>query len=282
MSNFLAHLYEDGEAVWEGRTAVYGHQKLHCVGDTRSHLPLSKATLKGWNQLAPGSTKAPVAEEIIFWLAHWGIQQHETEFSCAVCLQFNTYLRPGVVVELTTDNVVPAAPNAGRAYAGVWALNLAPATEHVTTKTGTFDESVLIGDVCHHWLNDMMRLLYNKAMNGTGHGQSTRLFPTLTLNRYERLFRRCCAALGLGKLNITPHVVRHSGASNDRFHKRRPLREVKKRGHWKADASVARYEKAALVLSSWKGLTDEQQRAASAAAGQLATHLLRALRPRLR
>jgi hypothetical protein len=57
MSNFLAYLYENVEAVWEGRAAVYGHQKLHCVADTRSHLPLSKATLKGWNQLALGGTK---------------------------------------------------------------------------------------------------------------------------------------------------------------------------------------------------------------------------------
>ena len=46
---------------------------------------------------------------------------------------------------------------------------------------------------------------------------------------------------------------------------------MKKRGHWKADASVARYEKAALVLSSWSGLTAEQQRTTSAAAAQLST-----------
>jgi hypothetical protein len=119
-------------------------------------------------------------------MAHWGVQHHDTEFASAVCLQLNTYLRPGVVVELTTDHVVPSAPNAGRAYAGVWGLNLAPSAGDVTTKTGTFDESVLIGDVSHHWINEMMRLLYDKAMERTGKGWSARLFPTLTLNRYER------------------------------------------------------------------------------------------------
>eukprot|EP00972_Heterocapsa_arctica_P039326 5792486-Heterocapsa_arctica.AAC.1 len=65
MSNFLAYLYENSEAVWESRTAVYGHQKIHCVANTRS--------LTGWKPLATGGTISPVAEEIFFWLANWGV-----------------------------------------------------------------------------------------------------------------------------------------------------------------------------------------------------------------
>ena len=40
---------------------------------------------------------------------------------------------------------------------------------------------------------------------------------------------------------------RHSGASLDRLEWRFSLEEVRKRGRWRSSASVARYEKRALV-----------------------------------
>ena len=47
----------------------------------------------------------------------------------------------------------------------------------------------MIGDVGHHWLNDVARLLYNHALRRTAWGKTAQLFPTLILNRNEQLFR---------------------------------------------------------------------------------------------
>ena len=43
------------------------------------------------------------------------------------------------------------------------------------------------------------------------------------------------------------YMGRHSGASLDRLERRFSLEEVRKRGRWRSTASVARYEKRALV-----------------------------------
>ena len=48
-----------------------------------------------------------------------------------------------------------------------------------------------------------------------------------------------------GMPDLTPYQTRHSGASIDRFYRWRLLADVKKRGGWRSDKSVARYEKSA-------------------------------------
>ena len=52
--------------------------------------------------------------------------------------------------------------------------------------------------------------------------------------------------------SIDVYALRHSGASADRLEKKRPLVEVKRRGRWRSDSSLRRYEKggfAAVQLS---------------------------------
>ena len=49
----------------------------------------------------------------------------------------------------------------------------------------------------------------------------------------------------MGYLDITPHVMRHSGPSNDRALHCRTIEEVQKRGRWLASTSLRRYEKSA-------------------------------------
>ena len=44
------------------------------------------------------------------------------------------------------------------------------------------------------------------------------------------------------------YSLRHAGASNDIIQKRRSVLEVKLRGRWKSDSSLARYMKPARVL----------------------------------
>ena len=100
----------------------------------------------------------------------------------------------------------------------------------------------------------------------------------ITLSRYENFFGRANLTLGLQALQLCPHVVRHSSASNDSFHKRRTLKEIKKRGRWAADMSVARYEKEGMLLQALKRVTPKQAKAMRLAAGVLPGNLLKALR----
>lgn len=114
-----------------------------------------------------------------------------------------------------------------------------------TTKTGKSDDSVLLGDQPHNaWLGECLKL-YMKTVDST-------LFPNLNLHGFEDWCKRACMTLQYQSVCIMPHVIRHSGASNDAFHGRRPLQEIQKRGRWAAKASVTRYEKHALLLASWR------------------------------
>ena len=51
--------------------------------------------------------------------------------------------------------------------------------------------------------------------------------------------------------DLVVYQARHSGASADMSSRKRTLAEVKKRGGWKADRSVVRYEKGARLASTW-------------------------------
>ncbi len=52
----------------------------------------------------------------------------------------------------------------------------------------------------------------------------------------------------LHDLRIDSYSLRHGGASDDRLTDRRSLAEVTRRGRWRSDASLRRYEKPPIVL----------------------------------
>jgi hypothetical protein len=90
------------------------------------------------------------------------------------------------------------------------------------------------------------------------------LFPTLTLRKYGETLAAAADRLGYSFLGLTPHMIRHSGPSNDRFENRRTLLAVQKRGRWAMSKSVNRYEKHARLLRQIHRLSPEQQLRAKA------------------
>ena len=70
-------------------------------------------------------------------------------------------------------------------------------------------------------------------------------------------------ALRLPPSNL--YQARHSGASSDSAGGRRTLKKVKRRGRWRSDASLRRYEKAERLTDQLRRLDPQQQSAALAA-----------------
>ena len=68
------------------------------------------------------------------------------------------------------------------------------------------------------------------------HGPQTggSLFPELSLSFFEHWCRSACSSLQYKTACVMPHVIRHSAASNDSYHRRRNLAEVQKRGRWES------------------------------------------------
>ena len=61
---------------------------------------------------------------------------------------------------------------------------------------------------------------------------------------------------GVEELSPHPYAIRLGGASTDVLLGRRTLRDVKSRGRWRTDASVARYNKHARILREVNRLPD--------------------------
>eukprot|EP00973_Karenia_brevis_P067713 9420352-Karenia_brevis.AAC.1 len=71
----------------------------------------------------------------------------------------------------------------------------------------------------------------------------------------DKEFQRAAEALQL-KPRPVLHQLRHSGPSADRAEKLRTLLEIKHRGRWMADKSVARYNKQGRINQQLDGLKD--------------------------
>eukprot|EP00973_Karenia_brevis_P074102 10298473-Karenia_brevis.AAC.1 len=66
--------------------------------------------------------------------------------------------------------------------------------------------------------------------------------------------------MNFSAIDLSPHILRHSGPSNDRYRGRASLKEIQNRGRWKTYKSVARYEKHARLVKQLSVLSIDQQR----------------------
>ena len=240
--NFLAEDDENEEIrPSTGAYVIYGLQLVRNDGPKRDFLPNAKEALSGWKKLQPGGMRLPVPEEFVFDLGLLALQQHRGDLAFAIALQYDTYMRPSELLGLTLAHL--GFPAGGR-Y-NKWSIVIAPSELGETTKQGTSDDSVLVADrPDRQWLAQAMTLYVKQC--------SSNLFPNITLNFFERWCEKSCKQLSYKSTCIMPHIFRHSGASNDMFHKRRSLEEIQKRGRWAARKSVTRYEKHALLLKRWE------------------------------
>jgi hypothetical protein len=268
---YMRQQYEDGHQSWEGSYLVFGYQLLRYTGVDSACLPESKKALKGWKTGAPGKMRLPFPEEVVLDVADFAVESQQGEAALAIALQLDGYFRPSEAIYLTAGQIMPPARKAGKAYAKAWGVVLAPSEGEKPTKTGHFDDSVLIGDIQHEWLGPMLETIVR------GKKPEDRIFPSLTLASYERLFRDAMQKRFNNCIHATPHSVRHSGPSNDRFHKRRSLLQIQKRGRWASPKSVARYEKEALLLGIWRSIPECKHTGIAERSRDLPQKLLRLL-----
>ena len=213
---FLTHLQEDLDSeVSAGSYLVYGLQLLRCTGNKSIFLTESKEALKGWRKRRPGGMRLPVPEEFVFDIATLALEDNRVDLAMLLMVQLDAYLRPSEALSLTKAHL--ACPK-GNKYP-FWGLAIAPADLGDQTKTGTSDESVLLGDLAHNkWIGSAFRLFVDSS--------SENLFGSVCLAFYEKWLRAACKRLHYKTTCVLPHVLRHTGASNDVFHKRRGLLDV--------------------------------------------------------
>lgn len=229
---FIEDLFKRGESDYIGRCALHGwiwmYPHLIPGGAVRASdfFPLAKGALVGWTKLEASSTVDAAAFIVIGFYVYW---------------------RPSEGLEMMRDHVMVPARTVSPKYRR-WCLVFCPHEELRMTKTSTRDDSVLVVALGREWVADVLGALYMKRRKGE-------LLFDLSLSKLERLFRRCSLELGLKSLRPSPHSLRHGGPSADRYNETFSIAEVKRRGRWESDASVARYERHAKLLKQLSRLT---------------------------
>ena len=241
---YINYLFDHDYELSTASYIIYGLQLLRCEVSKDAFLVGTKQSLAGWRKVDPGKMRMPVPEEFLWDLGNLAVEQGRLDVAMNLSLQYDGYMRPSECLTLHSSQVCPPA---GKRYPH-WAIVIAPSELHATTKTGTSDDSILIGDMSHNsWIRECMRLWMKRVPKAGGP-----LFPDLSLSLFEHWCRSACTELKYKSACVMPHVIRHSAASNDSYHKRRNLNEVKKRGRRECKKSVGRYSKHALLLHQWK------------------------------
>ena len=111
----------------------------------------------------------------------------------------------------------------------------------VSSKTGAFDESVVLGDIAlYKELPDVLQKLVA--------GRHRDEFLVSKPRQWAlRLLVEGAQAVGAGSLAPVLHSLRHGGPSTDVAMGARSLEEVMKRGRWQSMRSVARYARGGRV-----------------------------------
>ena len=153
----------------------------------------------------------------------------------SIWIGVHCYLRPGEICRMRWQYLVPGlGADACRA-----SLVLHPAELSRSSKTGEFDEAVIIDD---EGIVEAIRYAKLRRRHG----------PVVDVpQRLWQLFNEASSLLLLEKQlghAVVPYLIRHSGAAGDAWNQLRSPEQIQARGRWKSATSVRRYAKGGRVV----------------------------------
>ena len=231
--------YFDGGTAQDAREIFYG--VLWARSLAKHLLPHSWDTCKGFKKACPASSREPTTLEHVVLLCDVLLEQRTRLASLAAAaalLHFDTYARPSELLSLRCDCLYPP-PTDTNAFEKRWAVTFYPSVQADRSKVGDQDDTVLLGQpkAGRDWISVLARQIYTVARRRQ---PADHVFG-LTLAQYEAQLKLGSKLAKFTK-PITPHLLRHGGASHDCVCGYRED-AVGKRGRWRSQASVARYSK---------------------------------------
>ncbi|CAJ1441651.1 unnamed protein product [Effrenium voratum] len=209
------------------------------------NLPRMWRALKGFRKLTPGQSR--LAYPMMVWAAMAAELRRKGKLRMALFLlvSLSSYGRPSELIRLQVYCLVRPSPN----ITSSWTLLMNPEEKAARSKTGEFDCSVALDSpYLLPWAHTLFGYLK----------QNHPLTPLWDFDyaQYTQAFKDAARALGL---DLTPYQARHSGASIDRSRNYRTQLEVQRRGQWRSQTSVMRYEKSARLAATAESLPPNLQ-----------------------
>ena len=257
---YFEKLYFDGAHIAEARYSFWGWGFTHDTPMLGAVYPRSYRALRGWTRAAPSRERDPMPWELVVIYAHEILAQgtdsagpNSAIIARAMLVHFDMYCRPSELLGIQRKDVMKV-----RGKTAEFSILIAPQPDeaegsHVDlaravcgvgrprgSKTGQFDDTVLLGDPPARRGDRSLSLL---AMRSSLEDKkpADRVFPA-SLAEYNRALQRCAAKLEV-PVSFTPHCLRHGGASSDYVDGARDIEAIRLRGRWSDPRSCARYKK---------------------------------------
>jgi hypothetical protein len=271
LADWMQDAYAEGMEAHIGSTGLAALAYMHPALDrTTGYIPLPEArlALKGWMQQCPARARLGWPEELLALVVMAMLtvgaklnfsRQRTWEMALCTWLAVGCYWRPGEPLRLLVSDLVPPIEWPGRHH--MWSIRLHPAERMEPSKTGSFDDSILLDKAPYNAVGPLLMRL--KA----GKQEGDRAFQ-FSSPQWSQLVAAAVAHLGLSR-KLVLYQLRHSGASNDFYHQRRGLVDIKRRGRWLTDKSVRRYEKAARLTEQLHSLPPSLRKAAETSVSKI-------------
>lgn len=238
--DFLNKLYQEGHQAYKGDRviAAFMHENPQYGRNGDRKIPRTWRAIKGFRKMCPGKSRK--AYPLAVWAA-MAIQMKEMKqlrMAIFLLMAVSSYSRPSELLRARVFSLVRPA----RGVTSSWSLLLSPEERAHSSKTGGYDTSILLDSP---WLTNWGPKIFEVLKNG--HPEEA--LWDFSYIEYSKVFKKVADSFDL---DITPYQTRHSGPSIDRSRGYRSLQEVQKRGQWKSQKSVTRYEKSARLASTWE------------------------------
>jgi len=269
LASYMDHMFFEGEELHMGtKTLAAVFHRFPYMGRGNKHaLSEARQALAGWKKLNPPKARLALPWELVARIITLMVEDGELMMALITALCFHGYLRPGVALALRWDQLTPPLVRGrldGKRSVGslrLWALNLHQFEEKIPSKTGTFDETIELGDVASwRWIGRVLDAA-NELRQNQGIPDSAPL-ADFSMAKWTKTFVKKGEMAGFPRKEILHlYALRHGGASHDAGNKLRPMLEVQKRGSWRTTTSVCRYSKPGR-LNQVLSLVNTEQRAA--------------------
>ena len=230
----LDEMFLDGCHHGEGEKLVAAlTHTIPGLGANRVWALRTKNALSGWEKRGPGTSHAAPPKAAVWAMTGCMLHQGNVLSAAKTLLGLDSLCRPGELDYMKVKQLVP--PNAA-AGAKHWALLLGLMESDDPSKSGEREESVILDSPPFAWMDEVFAELVR------GREPDAFLFP-MAEDKPASVWNMAAKTLKIEELLSCRYCVRHAGASAFLLERVRTTADVKARGRWKSDSSMARYTK---------------------------------------
>ena len=194
------------------------HGLRHFDPRMRDSLPLAHRSLKAWKKAKPSGVRPVMPREVLLMMAMTArLRYRDNDFAVLLLLSYDCYLRCSEIVALRACDLVDLR---GRLYVKI-----------PRSKTGT-DQGVAVTDEA---VASLARSLRDRRE------ATHRLYSGGSAQHFRAAFQQLLGDLRLTALRLTPHSMRHGGATHDHHFKGKSVEDVLQKGRWRSTASARHY-----------------------------------------